>query len=276
LFLKAAMEATQGFFRHVDLPRSAVYVSAKAAEPATDGSVPPPEEHKRRFADEVGGQHFHLILKAGVNYTAEDVAQAKGKYRCYNCNQPIQGRLYFYPEEFHHQTRVPTCNPIPHCRPECVYRTVQDIPNNADLLQNFCLLYGHDVICAPARFLLNIPGGMTLERYHEAINEKMVIQVQPPDQQCLFANVYVSATMFKDHQLLPSVVSLIEEMTAHSVSNIGPSRERDNSSITVVELPPKKLKQTAMTGMFQMEPASFGRTPDLLHNPHMQDPSRPT
>lgn len=261
--------ALNGSYRDVAVPRSNIYVSSSSNSGSSGGAVK--QKYKFQCAD-VSSFHFFLILKTGNLYTQEDVEECKGKYNCYNCSRKIMKRMYFYPEIFDPQTNEPTCNPIPHCRKECMYRTVQDMANNADLLTNLFLMYGHEMICAPPRFLLFIPGGLTVEKYHQLIDDGIVIQEEEPYIRCFHAPIYMSCTLFKDHQLVPDTVAFIDEMMVERKNAIGPSRIRDNSDLKVLELEPKQLTQTKLSNMFNFEPSSFHRGPEIDKNPHMGPP----
>ena len=51
---------------------------------------------------------------------------------------------------------------------------------------------------------------------------------------------------------------------------MGPNRIRDNSDLTVLQLPPKQLSQTKLSNMFAIEPNSYNRGESLDKNPHMK------
>jgi len=259
-----------GSFRQVDVPRPNIYISGSAA---AGGSALP--RRKYRFSSEVGSCHFYLILQCGLLYTEEEVTNCQGKYHCHNCTRPIPRRIYFYPEEFDPRTNEPICNPIPHCRTACVYRTVQDLTNNGDLLTNFFLMFGHDVIIAPERFLLSIPGGLSLDEYHKVIDDKLIIQREEPHIRSCHAAIFISCTLFKNHQLVPDTVAFIDEMQVERKNAMGPSRIRDNSDLKVMEMPPKRLQTTKLSDMFTVEPSSFQRGTALTNNPHMSPASDP-
>lgn len=242
------------------LPRSKIYVTAD----------PPASAAHTRFKTPISASHFLLVLQCGHLYTAEDLADAQGRYRCYNCSRPIHGPIYLLPERFNPQTNEPTCRPIPHCRTSCVYRTVQDLPNNGDLLTNLFLMYGHDMVCAPPRFLLYVPGGFTLDQYHEAIDQRRTYETNDPLIHVFVAPLLVSCTIQHDHQLLPEAVDYIDALRATKKATIGPLKKSGTPEQVVVPLAPKRLTETPLSAVFQPDPASFGR-PALAHNPHMGD-----
>lgn len=248
----------------LNLPRSKIYVTADQP-----GPVP-----VSRFKTPISSYHFLLILQCGNLYTQEDLTEARGRYSCYNCGRAIQGAIYLVPERFNPQTNEPTCRPVPHCRTSCVYRTVQDLPNNGDLLTCLFLMYGHDIVCAPPRFMLFIPGGLTLEQYHAAIDQKLTYEVTEPVIHAFIAPIIVSCTVQHDHQLLPAVVQYIDEVKASKKASIGPLKKSGTPEQVIVPLPPKILSQTLLSQVFPPDPASFGR-PGIAHNPHMGPPPAP-
>lgn len=252
---------TQGSFRNVTVPRSSIYVSEKGVEPVKE---------KYKFESNVSSFHFFLIMTSGQGYTQEDIKAANGKYSCFNCCKKIMGQIYFYPEKFDPQTNEAACNPTPHCGLPCLYRTVQDISNNTDLLTNLFLMYGQDFVCAPPRFLLFVPGGLTVEEYAQVSQDSLVIQNHESHIRGIFAPVYLSCTLFKDHQLVPDTVAMIDTMEIPDKKTIGPSRTRNNADLKVLELQTKKLMNTNLSQIFEFETASFGRNEDMNTNPHMQ------
>ena len=181
------------------------------------------------------------------------------------------GLVYFYPEKFHPQTSEPYCNPIPHCRKECVYRTIQNMPNNGDLLALLFLMYGPDIHCAPPNFLLVVPGGLTLEKYHETIDQKLIINQEEPYIRSFMAPLFVSCTLFKNHQLVNEAVAYIDQANdANHTTPLGPTRVRDDSELTIIPLEPKKLANSLISQVFQVDPNSFNRSNELRNNPHMK------
>lgn len=285
----------KGFYRDVQVPRSSIYVSAQNQSQNVHQKPASTLTQKRKYVlkSHSGALHFYLIMRADDNYTEEDVSNCQGQHDCHNCGRPIFGPICFYPEKIDAKTREPTCNPTPHCRPGCAYRTLQDLENNSDLLTHFFLIYGPDVTCAPPRFLLTIPGVLTpepkrfpeesltawktrrqklrWERYHQIMDDQLVVQKECSYIRSLKAPVYLSCTLFHNHQLVPDTVAYIYETTIDRKNAMGPSRTRDNSDLKVVELPPKSLKKTKLSDMFAVEASSFGRTSALSQNPHMQE-----
>lgn len=251
------MQQTVRPLHDIHLPTSTIYVTPSVA--ATT--------FQQRCKTQISDQHFILILKPD-QLTQETIQQCNGKYNCYNCGRAIQGPMYFLPERYNPQTNEPTCAPIAHCRKECVYRTVQDRPNNGDLLTNLFLMYGHDIVCAPPRLLLFVPGGLTIEQYHESMDKKQVYEQLDPLIHAFIAPILISCTIQEDHQLLPNVVKYIDEIKASKSATIGPMRQDGSTHPHVKELEPKILSTTPLTSVFSPDPASFGR-PGILGNPHM-------
>lgn len=241
---------------------STIYVSA----PPNSAFVNPEQFNKRFVHPTQRDQHYYLLFNSP--YTEQLIEACNGALNCYNCARSIRTRVWFYPEMYNVQTMEATCNPRPHCRTECALRTVHDIANNGDLKCYFTLFYGHNVHCAPPRTLLYIPGGMTNEQYHESIDAKVSIEILPPNIKSFIAPVYVSSTCLADKQLVPDIVSLIDEMKQSRQHVIGPPRQRDNSSMDIRALPPQSLLHTGLSDMFHVDPASFQCMKDNT-NPHM-------
>jgi hypothetical protein len=243
---KGSSTSTGGFLDDADFPRSRIYVSTRK----------PQESKKYTFQTKEGSFHFFLALNSGANYSQEIISNCKGSLSCFNCSKPIEKQIYFYPTEY---TKIGEflCSPIPHCRPGCCLRSVQDHQNNYDLLSNFYLMYGSNVVCAPPRFLLYVPGGLTHEKYHHTLDDNLVVQEETSIVRSYLAPVYVSCTFLKGHQLVKDVISLIEELSIESKTSVGPSRSRDNSKLNVVELPTKDLFKTKLSETFTIDPSSY-------------------
>ncbi len=260
----ASLKPTSSTVVPVEVPRSKIYVSAEPDKPAVPKTG--------RFKTPISNVHFLLILKCGELYTREELECCNGKYRCCNCSRPIMGLIYLMPERYNPKTNEPTCSPVPYCRPGCIYREIQDMPNNGDMLTNFFLMYGHDVVCAPPRFMLFIPGGYTLEEYHKAMDNGVVLEKEEPHVHPFIAPILLSASVQKDHQLLPGVIEYIDEIRAAKKAAIGPTKMSGEPEHEIIPLQPKLLTQTKLSSIFTPEPASFGR-PGIAGNPFMPDPS---
>lgn len=259
-----------GFFRNVQVPRPNIYVSA--AQSADSRQHPGPRK-KYQFHTDMGSIHFYLVFRA--KYTQEQIEFCDGRYPCYTCQRPITGQIYFYPEYFLPQTEEPVCNIIPHCRAACAHRTVHDLPNNGDLLTNFSLMYGPDVPIAPPRWTLYVPGGYSSEEFHARIDNGMVVQEEEKNVRSFHAPVFVSCSLTKGHQLVPDAVGYIDEIQVESKRALGRSRARDNTGLVVKDLTSKKLDNTKLTQMFNIDSSSFSRTEELSKNPHMAAVSFP-
>ena len=256
----------KGEFVDVDIPRSRIYVSNTKQELKTNPMSEHDEndntllQHRYRFQSDIAAIHFHVILMTGKLYTQEQIDCCQGAFHCFNCTRPIEGKMIFYPTQLTIINEFEV-NPIPHCRPACAYRSVQDLPTNKNKLLNlFFLMYGPHIVCAPPRFLLFIPGGLTLEEYHQRIDEKYLITVSRQENiRSFFGVMVVSCTLFKNHQLVKDVVAFNDELNMERKSTIGPSRSRDNSNLDIVELSSKPLDQTKISQVFAMDPNSFQR-----------------
>jgi hypothetical protein len=244
---KVGPDTTGGFLDDTDFPRSKIYVSTKSGK----------QKKKYTFQTKEGSFHFYLAFNPGVNYTQEMVSNCQGQLKCYNCAGQIEKQVYFYPHTYTKHAEF-VSSPIPHCRPSCVLRTVHDIPNNFDLMGIFYLMYGSTVSCAPPRHLLYVPGGLSHEAYHHTIDDKLVIhEEQGNTVRSYLSPMYTSCTFLKGHQLVKDVVALIGELSMESKTSVGPTRNRDNSKLNVVELPTNDLFKTYLSDTFSIDSASY-------------------
>lgn len=256
---------TKGIYRQVNLPYPNIYISPDPNDESYNNRT----QIKHKFISSVGQSHFYIVLTVGKHYTPEEIENCNGKYLCYNCGRPIPKRIYFYPTKQNH-IDVMMMIPIPHCRRECVYRTVQDMPNNDHVLPLFFLFYGPDVICAPPRFLLFVPGGLTIEEYHQIIDNQIVISEEKNGFKMFLAPVYLSCTLFKDHQLVEEAVSLIDELNQEKKESIGPNREHDVSSKSqIITLEKTPLRKGLPSQIFKIDEASFTENGQPSNNPHL-------
>jgi hypothetical protein len=69
--------------------------------------------------------------------------------------------------------------------------------------------------------------------------------------------MYTSCTFLKGHQLVKDVVALIGELSMESKTSVGPTRNRDNSKLNVVELPTNDLFKTYLSDTFSIDSASY-------------------
>ncbi len=230
-----------GFFRKTIFPESKIYVSS--------GS-----EIKRNFVISAEPPdaviHFFLVHDTGANYTEEIVKNCLGKISCFNCNRSIQGQIYFYPQEYT-QLGDFICSPIPHCSKPCALRTISDISNNSNLLSNFFLMYGPNVECPPPRECLYLPGGLTLEQYHNM--EGIRIESDSREVRAFLAPKYYSITMFKNHQLVDESKKIIEFLTMETKSSIGPQRSREQDDMTIVVMPTSN-NLSNISSVFTLDP----------------------
>ena len=164
--------------------------------------------------------------------------------------------MYFNPIEFN-KFGDPVCNPVPYCRKECGLRACLDTPNNQDLLANFYLMHGTDIYSAPPRVLLFVPGGVSIEKYHGMIDDQLVAKEESSLIRSFVAPIYISCTTLKDHQLVPDVNALIQEMTAENKANLGPSKSRDNTTLNILSLPAQNPCDSSIASIFQRDSASY-------------------
>jgi hypothetical protein len=250
----STQDTSGGHTEEFSFPRSKIYVSSDKEKP----------NKKYIHKTKEGSFHFFLVFTPGENYTQEGIENCEGTKNCYNCNILIKEKIFFYPIAYT-KVGVPVCSPIPHCRPECVLQTIDCVPNNHDLKTNFYMMYGPNYTSAPPRFLLYVPGGLTLEEYHNTIDDNLTIVEEEKGVRSFLAPMYISCTFLKNHQLVKDVISLVEEFSLESKTSIGPSRMRDNSDMEVVDLEPKNLFDTKLSKMFDIDPSSYRRklNPDV-------------
>jgi hypothetical protein len=231
-----------GSYRTNEVPRSKIYVNESVTK-------------RYHFDKLVTGNHFFLVMPSGSLYTDTAVASCQGAYSCFNCTKSIEGRIYFYPQEYSTRNEF-YCNPLPHCRPECARRTVQDINNNYDLLSLFFLMYGGDVVCAPSRTLLYLPGAMDLDQYHASVDDKLVLVCETPHVRSFMSPVYVSCSPLQDHQLVPNSIATIQEMIMDDKTTIAVPRKSDCADMTDEnELAAPDPFNTKMSHIFELDPS---------------------
>lgn len=213
-----------------EVPRSTIYTSETVV--------------KRFTVDGAGSAatHFFLVLSAD-RYTEDLVQDCQGRVHCYNCNRPIPKRIYFYPTRVY-ETGVYECNQLPHCRMECMKRTVVDIPNNYDLMTHLFNMYG-DVNTAPSRALLYL--GVSLEEYHHMIDRQMTMQVEPPRVQSFVGPVFLSAAVLNNHQLVESSLQALEHILNRNQEDV---TQAQPDSAPVVHLPPRSLSEGPLMDLF--------------------------
>lgn len=263
---------------NVDIPRSTIYVSTpnNAASVKLNGEHKTQDHHdmiRQRYSikSDLKMVHFYLILQRGHLYTDAEIENCQGKYRCANCTRPIPGRIYFLPVKLVHPTQEAECEATPYCRDSCVYRAVQDRKANDDLIIVFGLVYGLNVRCAPPRFLLYGPKALTVDEYHQLIDDGLTVQEEDPNIRSFLGPTFVSVSLLgSDHQLVPEVRAFIDAAEVEHTNSVGPSRNRDNSGLEVVAVKPKSLTRTRLAQAFTADQNSFDRVESLRTNPHMQ------
>lgn len=245
-------------------PHSTIYVSSSSS---SSSSSAPPKSSLQSFEidSDVSEYHFHLIWLPGDHYTTDpneknkiNINQCQGKCECM-CGRQIQGRIYFIPLESKPPNGM-VCSPVPHCRPGCVLRSIEEGGRNKSfLLTQFYLTYGKDIIMAPPRFMLKTPGGLSLDEYHAKMDQGVILQDHPWQTLPFFAEIYVSSTLFQNHQLVPDVVNFIDQRTEDKKTAMAQARKRDDRTLNIVSLPPKRLDQSRISELFAMDPGSLQR-----------------
>ena len=103
--------------------------------------------------------------------------------------------------------------------------------------------------------LLFLPGGLTLEQYHAAIDEKKVVQPHNGKMvKAFLAPTYYSCTIFKDHQLSKDAQDIIEEMSRETKNCINLERSREENHPTIVM--PISSSFSTLRSSFVLDPLS--------------------
>jgi hypothetical protein len=239
---QASENKTGGYSTEPDFLRSKIYVSDTSHD----------QEKKHTFETNNSCHFYHILTSP---YSQDMINECKGRVNCFNCNRAIQKKIYFYVMDFNPQM-VPEFNVKPHCCKSCVLRSVQDIKNNHHLLTNFYLHYGDEVVCAPPRFLLYLPGA-SIEDYHKMSDSGMWINEEELSIRSFIAPVYTSCTFLKDHQIVKDVAKLIDEYKLESKTSVGPTRVRDNSKLEVTEISQPDLSNGSISKVFNIDSASY-------------------
>lgn len=221
------------------------------------------EKWKFTYQNNWKTSHFFLILQAGHNYTREEIERCEGKRKCFNCHGPIMDRIYFYPMQ-QNKLQQFYVNPLPHCRAECAKASVVKIPNNHLFLHLFTLMYGDEVDAAPPRELLYVPGGVTLEEYHQMVDDGLVVcleQANPnrvfePLKRTFLAPMFVSVSLKQGHQVAPNFVKATDAAYYQDEkSTLGP-KDAGSSNLDgfVSGLPSLPLSSSRIGQVFAPDP----------------------
>ena len=243
------MEKTNGTYgkpRPNVIPRSKIYKSVDKVK----------KKHTTftRTCD-IGSFHFILYFTSGDNYTTEEIECCNGKRRCTNCGRKIMKQIWFYPEKETIDRGI-IASPYPYCRPECALQGLKDLRNN-DMESLFVLVYG-PVLPAGDRRVLTLPGGPTIEEYHERIDKKVIVNIIRPTIHDHFADVYVSSTMMRGRQLRDETIHFIDDKSAEKKVSMGQIRHRENNAdMDIVELEEPDLYNTKLSKMFSIDKSSY-------------------
>jgi len=238
------------------IPRSKIYVSATPT--AASSSTDPRSLFQLDGAQ--GITHFYLVLSSEL-YTKDLIENCNGRLACFNCTRPIAERVYFFPTRFDEQATF-ECSQIPHCRSQCMMRTVLTLPNNFDLLTNLFNMYG-DTTAAPPRELLYIPGGVTLDRYHQLIEEGVVMELEPPNVQSFIGPIFMSSAVLRNHQMVESSHQALERLAARNALDITEALS-DVRGPSVVMLPQNNLFEGPLA-LFDVDPSTMNCMQTNLH-----------
>jgi hypothetical protein len=115
-------------------------------------------------------------------------------------------------------------------------------------------MYG-DMDAAPARELLFLPGGLTLDKYHELTDRHVAIELEPPNVQSFVGPIFLSYSVLSDHQMVASSLQALEKLASQSAVDITQTPPVNLQS-RVVTLPPHNLFQTPLN-MFDADSGSF-------------------
>lgn len=228
-----AIQSPEGCLQNPIFPKSKIYTSGNsdvnmesdakhdaATVHTQDYPKPKPEKNQTFEFNNVASKHVIILFTPGTHYTNEIISNCGGKYRCYNCQRWITEQIFFYPTEYQLEEDTFLCSAIPHCAKHCALRTVHDVPNNFDLLSVFFLLYGSGVICAPPRYLLYVPGGLSIEEYHQFVQQGQVLNSESRLIRSFIAPMYISSTLLSGYQLNPMVVNMVDNDLNNHTSKI--------------------------------------------------------
>lgn len=240
-----------GEYQDVNIPVSKMYVSKELKE-----------EDKSNMKSLVFGtsqsrRHYYLIMKPDKLYTTDMVNNCQGRKSCFHCNRPIPNQIYFYPLEFMggKSFRV---SPLPHCRAECALATVTAI--KSDLLSAlFPQMWG---LVSPAdpRELLYL--GDTIEQFHKRCDENQICEYSENRKiRALLAPVYVTSTLFKNHQLVPDVVKLMIDLESEQREALGPNGTEHTTNENMVPIEARNILESAPSSVFSLDPSTFRNFP---------------
>lgn len=188
-------------------------------------------EANTKFTVNINNKTIHAFLEWQISYSPEEIEDCKGKYNCYNCQIPVN-RIYFYPTLYNKHEQFGCCA-WPHCSPSCTLRTVLDLPNHENLITYHFLMYGI-VQPSPPRFMLYVPGGVSLPQYHELTANNVVIQQDSKHVRSFLCPSYVSSSYMPNFQMSEAAIQATDAMANE---HEGPKRARDMNKVRILELP---------------------------------------
>ena len=240
-----------GEYKDVTVPRSKMFISKELKE-ADKNNI-----KSLVFGNENAKEHFYLIMNPDQLYTTEMVNQCQGRISCFYCHRPIPQQIYFYPLEFMggKSFRV---SPLPHCRRECAFAVV--ISLKSELLSAlFPQMWGLTT-SAPPREMLWL--GLSIKDFHNMCDKQQVCEYsETPKVRALLAPVYITSTLFKNHQLVPDVIKLISDMEAEEREALGPNGTEDSLQDNIIALEARKIIHSEPSKVFSLDPSTFRHLP---------------
>lgn len=243
-----------------DLPLPCVYTSISRATGHIESELPSSQSETVQFTitHPVHKRPVHLFLAIdGHQFTKEEILNANKQFPCYNCGRRFDGLIHFRITERTNSQTTYGCSPIPHCREACVARTVTDLKMNAAAKALHYEVYGGVEPVAPPRMLLYIRGGLTLEQYHQTIDNGLTIieeEQKPNTHEVMIrsfpAPMYFSASMLKSGHLehsqeVRSLVDLMDQLVEEKAS-MGMTSHHQPSELPVKPLSTPSLFQSDM------------------------------
>lgn len=133
---------------------------------------------------------------------------------CYNCGVLITGKPHTRPRT-RQSGGVFGCDQVPCCRPGCLLRVCYD-EGDTSSLGYFREIYGTEVVCAPPRSLLYIPGGMDLKIYHRSMDSNKHIIEEPVDIRTALLPTIVTTVYIEEYPMLGDVT--MDKSKSHEIN----------------------------------------------------------
>lgn len=184
-------------------------VKASCAQSVVVGDQP---RFKRLDFCEPNKRPIFFYLRHDSPYTQDLITNCNHRLHCFNCNRSIATQVWFAPIELTKQEEF-VVDALPHCRKECALATTLSRTNNADRLACFYMMYGPQVRCAPPREILYVPNGCSMQRYHEMIDENLVMDLHTSSQiRSFVAPMYLSGAIFNDNVISSQALEFSKQL----------------------------------------------------------------